>query len=56
MRQVERSRAVGPEGSSDRDDVTASTLDAGMAAQVFIWFPRRDEERTLLAGYHAEGA
>ena len=26
------------------------------AVVVFIWFPRRDEERTLLAGYHAEDA
>jgi MFS family permease len=24
------------------------------AALVFLWFPRRDEERTLLAGYHAD--
>ena len=24
------------------------------AVVVFIWFPRHDEERTLLAGYHAE--
>ncbi len=24
------------------------------AVVVFIWFPRRDEERTLLTGYHAE--